>query len=81
VEGELQRTFGRNLRAWREAKGLSQEKLAESFDRHRTYVSSIERGERNLSLRVVERLSSQIGVEPLALLTPRPDEPPATSAG
>jgi transcriptional regulator with XRE-family HTH domain len=75
VEGDLQRTFGRNLRVFREAKGLSQEKLAaDVFEKHRTYIGAIERGERNLSLQVVERLAAAIDVEPLTLLTP-PDKP------
>jgi transcriptional regulator with XRE-family HTH domain len=75
MEGDLQRTFGRNLRAHREARGLSQEKLAaDVFDKHRTYIGGIERGERNLSLRVVERLAAAIEVDPLVLLTPRDAE-------
>jgi transcriptional regulator with XRE-family HTH domain len=82
VEGELQRTVGRNLRIYREARGLSQEKLAaDVFEKHRTYISSIERGERNLSLRVVERLAAAIDVEPLTLLTPRDAERAGGSPG
>jgi transcriptional regulator with XRE-family HTH domain len=76
MEGDLQRTFGRNLRTHRKALGLSQEKLAaDVFEKHRTYIGGIERGERNLSLQVVERLAAAIGVEPLKLLTPAEDEP------
>jgi transcriptional regulator with XRE-family HTH domain len=67
VEGELQRTLGRNLRAYREAQGLSQEAFADLLGLHRTYMGGVERGERNLTLRSVERLASKIGVEPLAL--------------
>lgn len=74
MEGDLQRTFGRNLRARREARGLSQEAFADALGIHRTYIGGIERGERNLSLRVVERLAAAIDVEPSTLLTP-PDEP------
>jgi len=75
VEGDLQRTFGRNLRVYRKARGVSQEKLAaDVFGYHRTYIGAIERGERNLSLQVVERLAAAIDVEPLTLLTP-PDKP------
>jgi transcriptional regulator with XRE-family HTH domain len=75
VEGDLQRTFDRNLRVYRKARGVSQEKLAaDVFGHHRTYIGAIERGERNLSLQVVERLAAAIDVEPLTLLTPS-DEP------
>ncbi len=68
MEGELQRAVGRNLRAYREAKGLSQEAFAEMFGVHRTYMGGIERGERNLTLKSVERLAERVGLEPLALL-------------
>lgn len=70
MEGDLQRTIGRNLRAYREARGLSQEAFAEILGVHRTYMGSVERGERNLTLRSVERLAAQIEEEPLDLLRP-----------
>jgi transcriptional regulator with XRE-family HTH domain len=41
VEGDLQRTVGRNLRAYREAKGLSQEAFADVLGVHRTYMGGI----------------------------------------
>lgn len=68
MEGDLQRTVGRNLRAYREARGLSQEAFAEVLGVHRTYMGGIERGERNLTLRSVERIAARIELEPLALL-------------
>lgn len=61
--------FGRNLRKIRERIGISQEKLAELAGLHRTYVSSVERGERNISLLNIERLAKALGV-PLAKLMP-----------
>lgn len=42
--------FGRRVRSIREAKHLSQEQLAEIAGLHRTYVSSLERGQRNVGL-------------------------------
>jgi transcriptional regulator with XRE-family HTH domain len=69
VEGDLQRTLGRNLRAYREARGYSQEAFADVLGVHRTYMGSVERGERNLSLRSVERIAECLGLPPLKLLT------------
>jgi transcriptional regulator with XRE-family HTH domain len=57
------------MRAIRERKGISQEKLAALAGLHRTYVSSVERGERNISLLNVERLAIALSV-PLAKLMP-----------
>lgn len=68
MEGDLQRIVGRNLRAYREARGLSQEAFAEVVGVHRTYMGGLERGERNLTLRSVERIAEQIEVDPVALM-------------
>jgi transcriptional regulator with XRE-family HTH domain len=70
MEGNLQRTVGRNLRAHRVARGLSQEAFAEVLGVHRTYMGGIERGERNLTLQSLERIAARIGEEPLTLLQP-----------
>lgn len=70
MEGDLQRTVGHNIRRIRAARGLSQERLAELLLRHRTYVGAVERGERNLSLRAVERLAADLDVDPRELLGP-----------
>jgi transcriptional regulator with XRE-family HTH domain len=71
VEGELQRALGENLRAYRERKGISQEAFAQTLEIHRTYLGGIERGERNLTLKVVERLAARVKLDPLELLSPR----------
>lgn len=68
AEGELQRRVGENLRRIRIETGMSQESFAEHLGVHRTYVGSLERGERNLSLRSVERLADQLQRDPLDLL-------------
>ena len=70
MEGDLQRTVGRNLRAYRQAKGLSQEAFADLLAVHRTYMGGIERGERNLTLKSLERIASQLDLDPLTLLKP-----------
>lgn len=48
--------------------GHSQESFGEFVGWHRTFVGAVERGERNLTLRTVERLAQQLAVHPLALL-------------
>jgi transcriptional regulator with XRE-family HTH domain len=68
MEGDLQRAVGRNLRAHREAKGLSQEAFADVLGVHRTYMGGIERGERNLTLKTVERIAERLRLDPLVLL-------------
>lgn len=69
MEGELQKIVGENLRTYRTAQGLSQEQFAEVLDVHRTYMGGVERGERNLTLKSVERLAARINVDPITLLT------------
>jgi transcriptional regulator with XRE-family HTH domain len=71
VEGDLQRVLGANLRAYREARQLSQEAFADACGMHRTYMGALERGERNVTLRTLERLAALLGVEALDLLTSR----------
>lgn len=62
--------FSRNLRKIRLAKGLSQEDLAEESGLHRTYVSSVERGERNISVDNMEKLARALNVDIRKLLDP-----------
>jgi transcriptional regulator with XRE-family HTH domain len=54
--------FGHRLREIREKIGVSQEKLAERAALHRTYVSSVERGKRNISLVNIDKLARALGV-------------------
>lgn len=68
VEGDLQLVVGRNLRLLRIARGLSQEDFADFLGVHRTYLGGIERGERNLTLKSLERIAHRIQVDPLWLL-------------
>lgn len=68
MEGDLQRIVGRNLRAFRRARNLSQEAFADVLGVHRTYMGGIERGERNLTLKSLERIAHRLGVAPLELL-------------
>lgn len=70
MEGELQQRLGRNIRRIRQERGLSQEAFADELELHRTYVGGVERGERNLTLRTVERVAQVLRVDPLDLLQP-----------
>jgi transcriptional regulator with XRE-family HTH domain len=71
MEGDLQRTVGRNLRAYRQERQLSQESFADVLGVHRTYMGGLERGERNLTLKSLERIAAQLQVSPLDLLRER----------
>jgi transcriptional regulator with XRE-family HTH domain len=59
---DIQKRFGERIRALRQQKGISQEKLAELSNLHRTYVSSVELGERNVSLKNIQALADALGV-------------------
>ncbi|VXD20435.1 Regulatory protein munI [Planktothrix serta PCC 8927] len=57
--------IGKNIRAIRESKGLSQEELAELVEIDRTYIGGIERGERNVAslnlIRIAIALNTEVG--------------------
>lgn len=75
---DFKKLFGRRLRELRLARGLSQEALAHEADLDRTYISSCERGKRNISLENLYRLSVALGIKPEDLVKqPRqtPDRP------
>jgi transcriptional regulator with XRE-family HTH domain len=61
--------FGEAVRRLRTGSGLSQEMLGERAGLHRTYVGSIERGERNVSLVNIHRLAAALGVDVPTLMT------------
>lgn len=67
----LTRILADNIRAYRRLRQLSQEELADQCDLHRTYVGSVERGERNVTLKTLETLATALGVSVPELLTAR----------
>ena len=66
---DIRQRLGTNLRRLREGKGWSQEAFAHEAGIHRTYVSDIERGVRNPTITVVERLAKPLMVTASDLLT------------
>ena len=67
----LRAVLAENVRAFRKSHGYSQEELADLCELHRTYIGSIEREERNVSLSTLEVLASALDVSVSELLTPR----------
>ncbi|AZU00428.1 MULTISPECIES: helix-turn-helix domain-containing protein [Actinomycetes] len=69
MKESLKHRLGRNLRALRVSRGLTQEKLAEDLDVTPRYLAGIERGERNLTLDSIDALAEALRVDSVALLT------------
>ena len=60
---DIVKVFGKNLKKYRLALGLSQEKFAEKCGLHRTYISNVERFQRNISIENVQRIADALGIE------------------
>ncbi len=60
--GALTRRFGSSVRELRAQRGLSQEEFALLCDLHRTYVGSIERGEKTVTIETAHKLSEALGI-------------------
>lgn len=61
--------FAANVRRIRRGKGISQEELADLASLHRTYIGSVERGERNVSIDNMERIARALAVSLAEMLT------------
>jgi transcriptional regulator with XRE-family HTH domain len=67
-ENLIKRRFGERLREIRRTKGISQEELALSCELDRTYIGSVERGERNISLINIHRIAKALSISPKDLM-------------
>lgn len=67
----IRTTLAENIRSYRKDHGLSQEELADLCELHRTYIGSVEREERNVSLSTLEVLAQALKVSVPELLTTR----------
>ena len=67
-KGPLRDVLARNMRRLRAARKLTQEALAHEAGVNRTYLSSVERAERNVSIDNIARIAKALGVEPHVLL-------------
>lgn len=77
----IARRVGRVIRKYRETAGLSQEALAEEAGLHRTYISLVERGRRNISVDALSQIAEALGVYPSRLMADAEKEPePSSSA-
>lgn len=65
----IRELFAHNLKIWRHKKNFSQEELADRSGLHRTYISSVERAERNISIDNMEKLANALEVNICVLLS------------
>ena len=65
-----QQILGQNIRHYRQAKGITQEKLAEIVDVSGSYIGYLERGEKSPSLDLLFKIANTLNIEPAILLTP-----------
>lgn len=63
----LLKIFGTNVRKKREALGISQERFAELCGLHRTYISDLERFQRNISINNIEKIATALNVNAYTL--------------
>jgi len=67
---DLEKVLAENVRSFRKLRGLTQSELASESGIHRNYLADIERGERNITLASLVRVSAALNIEPHVLLTP-----------
>jgi transcriptional regulator with XRE-family HTH domain len=67
----LREILSLNIKAFRAKEGLSQDEFAARCGLHRTYIGSVERQERNVTLETLNQLAASMGITAADLLTPR----------
>lgn len=72
---------GRVIRRYRENAGMSQEALAEESGLHRTYISLVERGQRNITVDALTQVAEALGVYPSRLMSDAEKEPEGAPGG
>ena len=65
---DIKKQLGDKIRAIRQKRAMSQEDLAFEADLHRTYISDVERGSRNISIENIEKIAKALKVKPKNLL-------------
>lgn len=68
MKQSLNTVVAANIRRLRQTAGHSQEEFAEVCGLHRTYIGAIERGERNITLKTLERIAGALKVNVISLL-------------
>lgn len=68
MNGDIKLKLGQKIKEIRIKEGYSQEELASLSKLHRTYISDIERGERNVSVENIEKIAKALKIEPNELL-------------
>lgn len=61
---KILKDFGRKVQLYRKKRGLSQEELSFAADLHRTYISQIEAGSRNVALKNIVRIAKALKISP-----------------
>ena len=60
---KILKSISRNMKLYRNEKGLSQEKLAEKCNLHRTYIGSVERAEKNLTIKSLVKIANALEID------------------
>ena len=68
VKKEILLELGHRIKMYRNARGLSQDQLSEKCELHRTYLSMVERGEKNLTITNLLKISEALKITPSDLL-------------
>jgi CheY-like chemotaxis protein len=77
----IEKRLGMSIKSWRIRLGIPQDELALRAGLHRSYISDVERGARNISLKNIEKLAEALGVSVVTLFSDADSKSPAASLG